>query len=251
MTMIGSVEAGCYRLRDVETGAEEWVDLVEVGRSLQRQGEYLPEETFQLLPYLGTEQVAGLWSKVKKVGRKVGRAVKKGAKKVVKVAKKVAKTRIVKNAWNSAKNMPAPYGTYFQAADTAFKFGKSLVPPKKTRKRIKAGIRKARTVVKKPSRTKVLNHKRARAALPLVRALAGRKTTVAKATRAAKKIGIKPKTVINTALAMRLASPSAPPKARKAIATARKINALTATKQTTRTITAPSGRKYEISVKAA
>lgn len=233
-TLVGSIQNGCYVLRDLGTGATATVDLVEVGRAMQARGASIPEETFEVLPHLGNYQVSGrIWNAIKKGSKKAAKTIKRGAKKVLRGAKKVAKTRIVKNAWKSAKEMPAPYGTYFQAADTAYKFGKALVPPKKN------ASARARS-----------NHVKARKALPIVRALADRRISVQNAVSKAQQLGLKGSTVKKTALAMRMKK-GGPPSARKALHVASKINALTKPSLSQRTITAPSGRSYSITVKAA
>lgn len=215
LTVIGSIERGHYVARVPSHGICVAVPLAPIANRMGHP------EVGALCASMGTPEVSGrIWRRMKRRAKKGFRVVKK----VVKVAKKVANNQIVKTLWNSAKAaIPPPYNAALVAVETGVRFGVAVAK----------GFPKAKK------------------SLPVVKALADGKISLPAAKRAAAKIGLRPNTVRDAAAMIKMkAAARTNPKLAAVFKTAATIEAARkATKE--RIVTAPSGRKYAVSVRRA
>ena len=210
--VIGSIEQGHYVLRAPEWGQSVAVPLRPIG---QRIGGV---EIGAVCARLGDPQVSGkLWNKLKK-------GAKKAVQKTVQVAKKVASNKLTKKLYNAAKSVtPAPFSLAFTAAEAGAKIVKA----------VKSGNPKAKK------------------AASIAKKLAEGKVSLPKAKAAAKAAGIKDPNIVRDAALMPALKAAAAknPKLAATLAQAGEIDR--GVNGATKVVTAKSGRKYEVTVRAA
>lgn len=211
-TVIGAIERGHYVLRHN-------------GRVLASEP-LLPHayrmevgaECVDVIQRMGDTEIGGaFFDKIKK-------ATKKTVSKVASAAKTVAKNKATKALYNAAKQAaPSPYKEYIAGAETAVRFTKEMT--KNTPK-----------------------GKAAKAALPVVQQLAAGKISLKDAQAKGKALGLKPETIRDTAAAIKLRASSSPI-AKSVMAVVNDIEQVN--NAPTRIVQAQSGRRYEVTVRAA
>jgi translation elongation factor EF-G len=179
----------------------------------------VPSDTRALIRHVsGGTQVSGAFF------RKMKRKAKKAVGKVVKVARKVAKNKAVQELYKAAKQAaPSPYKEGITAAEVAVRFTDAMTK----------NTAKGRACA---------------AALPTVQALAKGAITPDLADKKARALGLKPSTLRNAAIGMKLRA-SSNPQAKAVMGVVSDIHKLTA--NPTKLVEAASGRKYEVLVRAA
>lgn len=211
-TIIGSIERGNYVYRHGGRVVAR-VPLARVARRMNVSG-----EAMQAIHHMsGRTEISGaFFNKIKK-------AAKSTVKAVAQTAKTVAKSKVTQALYSAAKAAaPSPLNQAIAASETAVKLGKAIAK----------GDAKGKKAAK---------------AMPTIKALADGKISLAKAKAEAPKFGLKPNTIRDAAVAMKLTTAKSP-EAKAVMAVVADIAKVESAQS--RVVTAKSGRKYEILVKA-